>query len=239
MPGYGHGSSGPQGLSSPLQILHPVPFMKKKRDLSEILSLIQRYIRQGDQDAYDELVTYYYREVQKNIYYTLKKFDTSTLDEYLRNNSADICHDFFMDKFEQVLRGYDSSKGSFWTWLCRCSSFYTIDYLRKKSTQSLGREESLQVEEEEWKSHYIIKEIAVEALENPHHEREQAELIEIIMRYVEVLPEHYRRTVKLRLQGLTDEEVARELKLPVGTVKSHYSRAKQILRDRLAGDGYL
>ncbi len=213
--------------------------MKKKRDLSDIPSLIERYIQHADQEAYDELVTFYYREVQKNIYYTLKKFDTSTPDEYLRDSSADVCHDFFMDRFEQVLRKYNSSKGSFRTWLYRCSSSYAIDHLRKKSSQSLGKEAPLQVDEEEWKSYYILKEIAVEAIDNPHHEREQSELIQIVMRYVEALPEHYRRTVKLRLEGLSDEEVAKELKVPVGTIKSHYSRAKQILRDRLKGDGYL
>ncbi len=213
--------------------------MKEKRSPDEILVLVQRYIEQNDQQAYDELVTYYYRDVQKNIYYTLKKFDTSTPYEYLRDTSTDICHDFFMDKFQQVVRAYDPLKGSFWTWLVRCNSFYVIDYLRKKTTHGTAKEDLLRVDEEEWKSHYVLKEIAEDTLYNPHQEREQAELVAIIMRYVEALPEHYRRTVKLRLEGLSDEEVAKELKIPVGTVKSHYSRAKQILRDRLRGDGYL
>jgi RNA polymerase sigma factor (sigma-70 family) len=103
----------------------------------------------------------------------------------------------------------------------------------------VGKEEPLHVDEEEWKSYYVLKEIAEDALHNPHHEREQSELLVVILRYVEGLPEHYRRTVRLKLEGLTDDEVAKELKLPVGTIKSHYSRAKQILRDRLKGDGYL
>jgi len=211
--------------------------MKRKASQSELLRLVTDYIHKGSQEAYDELVTLIYRDLQKNIYYTIKKFDKSTADEYVRSEATDLCHDFLLDKFEHVVRTYQPAKGSFRTWVFRCSDFFVIDYLRKKSTR--GHEESLQVDEEEWKSYYVLKEIAEEAIQNPHHEREQAELLKVINRYVERLPEHYRNTVKLRLEGLSDNEVAKKLKMPAGTIKSHYSRAKQILRDWLRADGYL
>ncbi len=211
--------------------------MKRKASEEEILRLIADYVQNGNRQAYDELVTLIYRDLQKNIYYTLKKFDKSTADEYVRSQATDLCHDFLLDKFEYVVRAYQPVRGSFRTWFHRCSDFYVIDHLRKKSSR--GREESLQVDEEEWKSYYVLKEIAEEAIQNPHHEREQAELLEVINRYVDRLPEHYRNTVKLRLEGLSDNEIAKKLKMPVGTIKSHYSRAKQILRDWLRADGYL
>ena len=211
--------------------------MKRRASDKEILLLIEDYVVHGKRQAYDELVTLVYRDLQKNIYYTLKKFDKSTAEEYIRSESADLCHDFLLDKFEHVVRTYQPVKGSFWTWLFRCSDFYAIDHLRKKSAR--GREEPMQVDEEEWKSYYVLKEIAEEAFQNPHHEREQTELLEVIHRYVERLPEHYRNTVKLRLEGLSDNDIAKKLKMPVGTIKSHYSRAKQILRDWLKADGYL
>jgi len=211
--------------------------MSKKSPPCDIPALLRSYLSTGSPSAYDELVTCIYRDIQKHIFYTLRRFDTVTLDEYLRDEAADLCHDFFMDKFDDVIRKYNPDKGSFRTWVFRCVSNYVIDSLRKRSMG--GKEEPLQVDEEEWKSYYVLKEIAEDALHNPHHEREQSELLEVILRYVEGLPEHYRRTVRLKLEGLTDDEVAKELKLPVGTIKSHYSRAKQILRDRLKGDGYL
>jgi len=211
--------------------------MKRKASEEDIIRLIRDYVENGDWQAYDELVTLIYRDLQKNIYYTIKKFDKSTADEYLRSEATDLCHDFLLDKFEYVVRAYQPVKGSFRTWIFRCSDFYVIDHLRKRSSR--GREESLQVDEEEWKSYYVLKEIAEEAIQNPHHEREQAELLAVINHYVDCLPEHYRNTVKLRLEGLSDNEIAKKLKMPVGTIKSHYSRAKQILRDRLRADGYL
>src|SRR5437667_146641 len=52
------------------------------------------------------------------------------------------------------------------------------------------------------------------------------------------LPEKYRAAVVLcYLEGLTNEEAARRLRCPVGTVKTRLLRARDRLRDRLARRG--
>ena len=48
------------------------------------------------------------------------------------------------------------------------------------------------------------------------------------------LPERYRIVVVMRhLQGMSIEEIAEDLNLPSGTVKTHLFRAREMLRGRL------
>jgi RNA polymerase sigma-70 factor (ECF subfamily) len=48
------------------------------------------------------------------------------------------------------------------------------------------------------------------------------------------LPEKYRIVISMRhLRGMSVEEIAEELNLPSGTVKTHLFRAREMLRERL------
>ncbi len=54
---------------------------------------------------------------------------------------------------------------------------------------------------------------------------------------IEALPEKYRTVITLyHLQGRQYEEIARVLNLPMGTVKTHLFRAKELLRQRLVNE---
>ncbi len=53
---------------------------------------------------------------------------------------------------------------------------------------------------------------------------------------IDALPQKYRTVITLyHLQGKQYEEIARVLDVPLGTVKTHLFRAKELLRKRLAG----
>jgi len=53
---------------------------------------------------------------------------------------------------------------------------------------------------------------------------------------IDALPEKYRAVITLyHLQGRQYDEIAEVLRLPMGTVKTHLFRAKELLRRRLAG----
>jgi RNA polymerase sigma-70 factor, ECF subfamily len=65
-----------------------------------------------------------------------------------------------------------------------------------------------------------------------------------VLRAIDALPEQFRETVVLSdVEGMSYEEIARVLGVPVGTVKSRLFRARQVLQQKLydyaVGMGYI
>lgn len=64
---------------------------------------------------------------------------------------------------------------------------------------------------------------------------ESRELLSEIMRAVLLIPDEYRTAFQLReIAGLDYDEIALQLQVPIGTVRSRLSRARACLRRRLA-----
>src|SRR5262249_10898671 len=69
-------------------------------------------------------------------------------------------------------------------------------------------------------------------------ELQRRELAAVLEEELGLLPERYRRAVVLcYIEGLTNEEAARRLACPKGTILSRLSRARDRLRDRLRRRG--
>ena len=80
-------------------------------------------------------------------------------------------------------------------------------------------------------------------LEEPHsgpeHAASQDELRLLLRAEVDGLPAKYRSLVlHTYIEGKSNEQVARLLECPVGTVKGQLSRARDLLRERLGRRGY-
>lgn len=72
----------------------------------------------------------------------------------------------------------------------------------------------------------------------PEAEAERRDEAQRLRKAIEGLPEKYRTVITLyHLQGRHYEEIANVLGLPMGTVKTHLFRAKELLRKRLLDDG--
>ncbi len=72
----------------------------------------------------------------------------------------------------------------------------------------------------------------------PDGSPDRAEIRSAVDEEVDRLPDRYRRPVVLcYLEGLTHDEAARQLRCPVGTVRSRLSRARDRLKGRLARRG--
>ena len=71
----------------------------------------------------------------------------------------------------------------------------------------------------------------------PAEEAEREDEARRLRRSIDTLPEKYRAVITLyHLQGLQYDEIAAILGLPMGTVKTHLFRAKELLRKRLNGE---
>ncbi len=200
----------------------------------ELVSLYQT-ASEAAEEAYNELVNRYYHTLLKTCRgYLYNLRNTRLMYEGIDAMARDITHDFMVEQFPRVLRKYDTSRGSLRTWLSRCIINYATDALRKRPK---GTIDSFQLEEEEWKSYRIITEVLGES--SPHQERDLQDVQRVLLAHLERLPDHYRRPLELRFwEGLSVEEVAKKLRLPLGTVKSQLSRAITILRQRLQAEGW-
>ena len=175
-------------------------------------TLVQRTLR-GETAAYNVLVQRYQRQV-----YNLA---------YRMVGSAEDAGDMVQETF---LRAYGAlasfrQDASFLTWLYKIASNLCIDHLRaRKSKPAL----SLEVELEEG------REPAADRFGSPEDTVVRGAVGEIVQKAVMNLPERYRVVVVMRhLQGMSVEEIATQLGLPSGTVKTHLFRAREMLRERL------
>ena len=181
----------------------------------EELRLIERVL-QGDPDAFEPLVL----ENQQRVY---------TVALRITGNEADA----WDAAQEAFLRAYKSLKdfrgeSRFSTWLYKLAGSAAIDLIRRRKDAQLV---SLYDEEES------IPDVPDERFE-PETELTKKELRENVQRALSLLPADYRRILTLReLGGLSYEELAEELGLEAGTVKSRLSRARQKLCALLSRDG--
>ena len=181
----------------------------------EELRLIERVLR-GDSDAFEPLVL----ENQQRVYNVALR---------ITGNEADAW-DAAQEAFLRAYRGLKDFRGEsrFSTWLYKLAGSAAIDLIRRRKDAQLI---SLYDEED------CAVEIPDERFE-PETELEKKELRENVRRALSLLPEDYRHILTLReLGGLSYEELAEQLGLEAGTVKSRLSRTRQKLCALLSRDG--
>ena len=168
--------------------------------------------KNGDQEAFAQLVQRYQRLVFNLVYRMLEQYEEAT--------------EITQETFLAAWQGLPSFRGDarFPTWLYRIAYNCSLKQLELRK-----RDRALQVALEENKT-----------LENANDEqRENAELDArerqiLIQEHLSHLPAKYRIVLILRhLQDKTYEEMAEILTMPIGTIKTHLFRARNLLKERL------
>jgi RNA polymerase sigma factor (sigma-70 family) len=128
-----------------------------------------------------------------------------------REQARDILHDAFLKIFKNI-KTY-KSQGSFEGWIRRIISNTAIDYIRQKSKDiTLISEETPDIQDEESSN------------------QPQMKLTELLAQ-VARLPDGARMIFNMyTLEGMTHVEIASHLKISVGTSKSQFNRARQLLQ---------
>jgi RNA polymerase sigma-70 factor (ECF subfamily) len=182
--------------------------------------LIERCL-QGDQVAWETIVRQYWRKVFNVAYKFVGKHD----------EAEDLAQDIFLKLFKS-LDTFDR-RANFQTWLISVSRNLCIDHYRsiRKERETIDRD--------------------VDAGEltpasgdtGPYAALEHADRRALLRRALDGLPPTLRSAVVLRdIQELSYQEIAVQLRLPEGTVKSRINRgrlelARQIARIQESNDG--
>lgn len=165
----------------------------------------------GDQDAFKALMNKY----QKPLYYHIIKM--------VKNNEQveDIIQESFVKAFSN-LDSYNTNY-AFSTWLYRITTNHTIDYLRKKKLQTTSINEPIRAKDGE---------MQFQIIGNAETDRKiiRKERKKIVSDAIQNLPEKYREVIEMRhLEEMSYQEISEQLDLPLGTVKAHIFRAREML----------
>jgi len=175
-------------------------------------ALVQRTLR-GEVAAYNVLVQRYQRQVYNLVYRMIANAE----------DAGDLVQETFLRAYGALASFRQDA--SFLTWLYKIASNLAIDLMRsRRSKGSL----SLEVELEEG------REPAADRASSPEDAVVRGAVGQIVHNAVLNLPAKYRVVVVMRhLQGMSIEEIADQLNIPTGIVKTHLFRAREMLRDRL------
>ncbi|MFY0685110.1 MAG: sigma-70 family RNA polymerase sigma factor [Balneola sp.] len=166
----------------------------------------------GDESAYKDLMNKYDRPI---FFHVRKMIKEKELVE-------DLVQEVFMKAFKN-LTSY-SNEYAFSTWLYRIATNHTIDYLRKKKLQTLSINDPYKTKDGEFEIQLPDDTYATDK-EVIRKERKQ-----IVQEAIEELPEKYKAVIQLRhMDELSYDEISEKLDLPLGTVKAHIFRARELL----------
>jgi RNA polymerase sigma-70 factor, ECF subfamily len=177
--------------------------------------LIQR-IRSGDQAALGALY-----DRHANLIFSIA---LNTLRD--KSGAEEVTQDVFLRVWNKA-ESYDTARGQVNTWLCTIARYRAIDMLRG----SRVRIDSHTVDTEELSEKFLRDPSNVETATdaNLEQQRVRAAIAKLPQDQSEVLALAY-------FTGYTHQEIAKKLKIPLGTAKTRIRLALQKLRGLLAGD---
>ena len=178
----------------------------------EDYELVQRAIT-GDQQAYAILMNRY----RNSIFHMMLKMVNN------REDADDLTLEAFGKAFNK-LPSY-APRYAFSTWLFKIAINNCIDYIRKKRLHLLSIDDPIEPNG----SHDFSSNIRSEALD-PEERFIRQQRVKLMRRMLGKLSIKYRLMIELRFfEELSYDEIAKELDIPLGTVKAQLFRAKEIL----------
>ena len=177
----------------------------------EDMMLIHRALN-NDQSAYRTLMKKYRKLVQNLIYKMISNKD----------DVEDLTQEAFIKAFNSLDK-FDM-EFAFSTWLYKIASNNCIDYLRKKKLNTFSLDKEISRTDEE-----LRFEIPDEDLK-PDISIIQNQRKDFLEKAIDSLPKKYKEVIILRHKEEMDyAEIAKTLGVPIGTVKAHLFRARELL----------
>ena len=133
--------------------------------------------------------------------------------------------DATQDTFLKAYRSLKQFRGdaSLKTWLCRIARNECLNRLRHENMASLDQQLT---------TDYSFQ--IANSTPSPLELIEQQETQSIVHEAINKLPHQYRLVITLfHLNGLSYEEISQVMEIPMGTVKTHIFRARELLKSKL------
>ncbi len=192
---------------------------KNKVKITESKSEDMRLIKQalnGKQSAFEQLMKKYISYTRNLVYRMISN----------REDMEDLTQEAFIKAFHSLDK-FDS-QFAFSTWLYKIATNNCIDYLRKKKLHTYSIDKDISSGDDDMQfeipdSNYL-----------PDRDIMDDERKVILEKAIEQLPARYKKVILLRHRDeLEYEEIAKKLKLPIGTVKAHIFRGRELLNKYL------
>ncbi|RCK75225.1 MAG: RNA polymerase sigma factor SigW [Ignavibacteriae bacterium] len=181
----------------------------------EDIALVNQALR-GNQAAYEKLMKKY----KSTISFVLLRIIQD------KNEVEDIVQEVFINTFKS-LKTY-KKQYSFFSWIYKIAMNKGIDYLRKKKLQTFSIDKPIKTKDGDL--HFELPDSTYE----PDKQLIASERAALVHWAIEQLPAKYKKVIIMRHQEEKDyAEIAKELKLPIGTVKVHIFRARELLNKYL------
>ncbi|MHC8515232.1 RNA polymerase sigma factor SigW [Sporosarcina sp. ITBMC105] len=184
--------------------------------MDELINKRINQVIKGNQEAFEDIVTYYQHRLYQVCYRMLGN----------AQEAEDIAQEAFVRAYVNI-HTYDQ-KRKFSTWLYRIATNLCIDRIRKKKPDyyldaTVPGTDGLD----------MYSQIAA-AGDLPEEEVERMETQDRVQYEISRLPDKYRTVIILRyLEELPLQEISDILELPLGTVKTRVHRGREALRKQM------
>ncbi len=188
---------------------------KRAESREEDTALIRRALG-GDQKAYKRLRLKYYDAIYNAIYRMIRDKEEVT----------DLTQEAFIKAFTSLASF--NEEYAFSTWLFKIATNNCIDYIRRKKLQTFSIDKPIESKDSDYT--FEIPDTTYEADSALIADQRKKFLDDAISS----LPPRYRQVIILRhVEEKEYQEIAEMLKLPLGTVKAHIFRARELLYKKL------
>ncbi len=200
-------NSAPNALSSIEQ--------RRLESRKEDSALIRQALT-GDQKAFRRLRVKYYTPIFKLISRMIRN----------REEVEDLTQEAFIKAFTSLASF--NEEYSFSTWLYKIATNNAIDHVRKRKPQTFSINKPIESEESDYS--FELQDTEPE----PDQELIAAQRKKMLDEAMDSLPAKYRQVILMRhVDEKEYQEIAKTLKLPLGTVKAHIFRARELLYKQL------
>lgn len=176
--------------------------------------------RNGDDDAFSEIVSRYKNPITNFLYRFLNDYD----------EAVDLAQETFVRVYFALDRYH--TEYAFSTYIYRIASNLAISEIRKRKRRTILSLTGLFQSEEESTREFQPP----DGRPLPDRVVVDDEQSRVIANAIAALPPKYRTPIILRdVEGCSYEEVAEIMQLGLGTTKSRISRARGLLREKLLG----